>query len=199
MSSGRTLSWLLCGACMAIFGCDRSMSSPVAPDPGRVSAAAADVAALAVGGGLASGHAFVHGTTVQNVRDETYSFTAATDPAFPQAKGELEVHGLQFTGAEFRVHAEVICMAVAGNMAWVGGRVTEFVLNGQKEPVDVGRPIIFRVLDGGEGAGSADAASLVFFPGPGRQVVTAEGYCDTHPSFPILWPNQEGNIQVKPR
>ncbi len=199
MSSGRMVSWLLCGACVAICGCERRERSPVAPDPRGVSVAARGVAALALGGGQASGHAFLHGTTVQNVRDEALSFTAATDPAFPQARGELEVHGLQFTGEEFRVHAEVICMAVEGNVAWVGARITQLVFDGQKLPDRVGRPVIFRVVDGGEGEGAADVASLLFFAGPGKQVQTAESYCETAPNFPILRTIEEGNIQVESR
>jgi hypothetical protein len=146
---------------------------------------------------MASGHAEVHATPVQNLRDETYSFTARARGLAPSAAGQVEVHALQFTGEQFSVHADVTCISVVGNQAWVGARVTRFVADGQELTGRVGEPMVFRVVDAGEGRGAADLASLVFFAAPGRPVESDLSYCDTRPEFPILRASAKGNLQVK--
>lgn len=166
----------------------------VSPDGGIAGAEGFDLDAplqVAVGGST-NGHAEVQGTPVQNVRDEKFSFTAVADGTAPAAKGQVEVHFDRFTGEEIVVHADVTCVSVVGNQAWVGTRVTRFVLDGQETPGD--RRMIFRVQDNGDDAGSADLASLVFFGAPGLDLT----HCNTRQAFPLLRATTTGNIQVKP-
>jgi hypothetical protein len=178
---------------LAAVACDGPAGAPVAPNPASSAAGlSADASTLRVSGGSASGHADVHGTPVQGIQDERYSFTARSTDVFPLAKGQVEVHFRRFTGEEGTVHAEVTCLSVVDNQAWVGSRVTKFVFEGQEEPERLGTPMIFRVLDVGEGKGATDLASLVFFPPAGGDLA----HCTTHPNFPIL--RESGNIQVKP-
>jgi hypothetical protein len=157
-------------------------------------AAAAELPALVASGGMASGHAAIHGTTVQGIRDERYSFTAISTTPFPQAKGEVDVHLLTFSNLTVDVHAEVVCMSVVGNQAWIGTHVTHYTVDGQAVPSRLGGPMIFRVLDVGEGEGSTDVASLVFFPAAGGEL----SHCGSHPAFPLLRESTIGNIQVRP-
>jgi hypothetical protein len=215
MSSNRTAVSLMCVVCAVIAACDGPARWPVVPDPAwsadapasalaelgsiggdvdEPAGASADVSTLLATGGRASGRADIQGTPVQNVRDQTYSFGALSTSAFPLAKGQVEVHFVRFTGEEITVHAEVTCLSVLGNQAWVGSRVRRFVLGGEELPGQVGRPMIFRVQDMGEGHGTIDLASLVFFPPPGGDLA----HCTTRPAFPILRPSANGNIQVKP-
>lgn len=163
----------------------------------RLSDAVTDIGAAAATGGRAGGHAEVHGTTVQNVVDESYSFTAVSSQEFPLAKGEVEVHFLRFSGETVAVHAAVSCLAIQGNMAWVGAVVSHFTIDQQDQPELVGRPMILRVQDLGEGDGVADLGSLAFFPPAGSAGDLA--HCATQPSFPILRVSDNGNIQVTPR
>ena len=112
------------------------------------------------------------------------------------AKGQVEVHLLRFTGQEVMVHADVTCISIAGNQAWVGSRVTRFVQDQEEIPSFVNRSMIFRVQDFGEGGGITDLASLVFFPTPSAGADVT--HCNTQPAFPILRESTSGNIQVKP-
>jgi hypothetical protein len=154
----------------------------------------AEVSALLATGGSASGHAVVQGTPVQNVQDQRYSFTAISTDVFPLAKGQVQVHYVRFTGEEITVHADVTCVAVEGDQAWIGSQVRRLVFDGEAVPERIGSPMIFRVLDLGEGGGATDLASLVFFPPPGGDIA----HCTTRPEFPILRESAVGNIQVKP-
>jgi hypothetical protein len=181
----------------ALTACDRPARELMAPDraPSAVSPAAVTAKMGSVAGAKAGGHADIHGTPVQNVRDQTYSFTAVSDGAPPLAKGQFESHTLRFTGEEISVHADVTCLSIVGNQAWVGARVRRWVTNGQEQPAFAGIPMIFRVVDIGEGGGTTDLASLTFFPpAPG----TALAHCSGRPAFPILRESTNGNIQVRP-
>jgi hypothetical protein len=169
------------------MGCDGKSGGTLARDP-----VSPEVAALLPSSGRASGHADIHGTEVQNIKDEKYSFTAKPEGALPSAKGEVEVHFLRFTGEEATVHAEITCVSVVGNQAWVGARVVRFILGGEEVPGDL--RMIFRVQDLGEANDVNDLASLVFFGFPPGGDLT---YCNTRPSFPILFPSTNGNIQVR--
>jgi hypothetical protein len=195
-SNGKSLA-LACGVCVMALACDERAREPVVPN--AVSSAVSPAAAIAelssIGGAKASGHADIHATLVQNVRDETYSFTALSTGTFPLAKGQVQVHFLQFTGEKFTVHAEVTCLSIVGNEAWVGSLVTRYVIDGQEQPERVGGPMIFRVQDTGEGHGATDLASLVFFgAAPGGDLA----HCNTQPPFPIMRESTNGTIQVKP-
>jgi hypothetical protein len=142
----------------------------------------------------ASGLVNVHGTPVQNIVEQRYSFTAISTDAFTTSKGQVEVHDVRFTGDEVTVQADVTCLAVLGQQAWVGAEIRRLTFNGQEVPDRTGRPMIFRVLDTGEGQQGVDLASLVFFPPAGGDLA----HCATRPDFPILRESRTGNIQVKP-
>jgi len=203
---------LSCCVCASIAACGNMPQSPSAPSssPGAQSAALSETmleedegdtgegirfdpngAAQAVIGGRASGHAQIQATPVQNVREESYSFTAAPHGEPPFARGQVQVHVVRFTGEELRVHSEVTCTSVAGNQAWVGARVTRLAINNEEVIVDLS--MIFRVQDNGDNAAAVDLASLVFFGEPGLDLT----HCNTRQQFPVLRPTTAGNIQVK--
>jgi hypothetical protein len=204
-----------CAALIGIFaailgaacGVQQAPSSPVrsaAPVRSDVSAdtpvlgSPASTAELATNlGGRSSGHAEIHGTTVQNVRDESYSFTAISSGDSPVAKGQVDAEWLRFSGETVAVHASVTCLAIVGNTAWIGARVTRFSENQTEDLTAIGRPIVIRVRDLGEGHETADVASLVFFPPPNSNGDLT--HCSTRPDFPVLRTSGSGNIQVIPR
>jgi hypothetical protein len=177
--------------------------SPAAPSPTLSSVVASinapsslsERASQKAVGGMANGRAELQGTPVQNVRDEQYSFVAVREGDAPLAKGQVEVHWIRFTGEELMAHAEVTCLSVVGNQAWIGARVTKLVQNGEDFP-PAGRSMIFRVQDNGDDAAATDLATLVFMDvTPGRDLT----YCNTREQFPTtLRPTTTGNIQVKP-
>jgi hypothetical protein len=186
MTSNQRFSALMCGLCAVVLACDGPAVEPVAPSP-------AEASVLLTTGWKASGHPVVQGTPVQNVQNQRYSFTAISTDASSAAKGQVEVHYVRFTGEEIMVHANVTCLSVMGEQAWVGAEVSRLVFNGAEMPDRVGIPMIFRVVDVGEGEDATDLASLVFFPPPGGDIA----HCTTRPDFPILR-ESTGNIQVKP-
>jgi hypothetical protein len=195
MSKRRMKSSLMCIGLAATFACDGPAHNPTAPSAvGQ--AIGAEVATANTGSllravlGGASGRADIHGTAVQNIRDETYSFTAIPTGTSQLAKGQVEAHFVNFQGQQFVVHSNVTCVSVVGNQAWVGSRVTRFVIDGEDIAARIGGPMVFRVQDMGEGYGISDLASLVFF---GRDPLT---YCSERPAFPILFESGKGNIQV---
>jgi hypothetical protein len=187
MSSNWSAITLTSAACVVAIGCDRPASEPLAPD----ASSAVSLTAHAGRAG-ASGHADVQGFTVQgDFIEETNSFTAISDGAFSGAKGQLQIDGL-FNGQRYTVHATVTCVSVVDNQAWVGSRVKRSVFEGEEQPQDVGRPLVFRVKDMGEGHGVRDLATFVF---PFFQDELA--YCNTRPPVPpIMRESRNGNIQV---
>jgi len=186
MTSNRRFFALTFGLCTVMFACDGPASEPMAPGPAQGTGALNK-------GPRASGHVNVHGTPVQNVVEQRYSFTATSTDAFTTATGQVEVHDVRFTGDEVTVHADVTCLAVLGQQAWVGAEIRRLTFNGEEVPDRTGRPMIFSVLDMGEGPQPVDLASLVFFPPPGGDLA----HCTTRPDFPILRESSPGNIQVK--
>ena len=125
-------------------------------------------------------------------------------PPIPLATGQVEFHGFSIPGVQFpsgdawTIHAEVTCLAIVGNQAWVGARMIRWVYNGEEWLWRRGGSMILRVVDGGEGAGATDQSSLAFFPPPGFPVADDMSFCNTRPNFPILRTELRGNIQVKP-
>ena len=195
------------GACLLTMSCDGTRPvanqgsfpaiTAVLNEPGAAGAEGAiDVASSpepAVAG-KAGGHARVHGLAVS---DESYAFAAVSTGDFPLAKGEVEAHILRVSGEAVTVHASVTCLSIVGNVAWVGSVVSRFAVDEEVDPTAVGRPMIFRVQDLGEGQGVSELASLVFFPpaGSGGDMT----HCGTRPNFPILRVTDEGNVQVLAR
>lgn len=98
---------------------------------------------------------------------------------------------LTFEGSgNFRVHAEVTCLRVVGNQAWIGG-----VNKSSTNPAFVGLESGFLVEDNGEGANAApDRVSLMFvnLPPGGAALVCAGGTAVDGTLADI----DQGNVQV---
>lgn len=150
---------------------------PVSADAGTERAAT---------GGRATGHAdiTIGGGTNPN---QKMSFSALSTDAFPNAKGQAEVHILSTLGLT-DVHAEVDCLAILGNNAWVSGPVTKFRRDGQDIPFPPGFQMLFRVEDNDEAGTSVDRASLIV----SRLVAQV---CRSRPPL-LLVASDGGNIQV---
>lgn len=194
---GRALPTLRRGGfallCSVAAACEGPVGGPAAPEPILM---AANTSSLEPTAGKANGTAELQGTPVQNVKDQRYSFTAVSTGLQPAANGQVEVHSVRFTGEEITVHAEVTCLSILGDQAWVGSQVRRVVVDGEEVPGRVGQPMVFRVRDLGEGTGVTDVASLVFFSPVGGGGDLA--HCTTRPDFPILRESPIANIQVKP-
>lgn len=213
MSSNWGVSSAMCGMCLTLLACDGPSGEPAAPRFARmstsISSALADFssvdeevdagasatigAAVVPVGGKASAHVDIFATARQNVVEQTYSLIAASAGEFPLAKGEFEGHALRFTGETVNIHAEVTCMAIVGNQAWIGLRITRATIDEQEVPGAAGTPMTFRVQDNGEGASAADAASL-WFLGFADEIA----FCNTRPTTNPLRTSTTGNVQVKP-
>jgi hypothetical protein len=123
----------------------------------------------------------------------TYSFTAASSGAYPLARGQFEGHALRFTGETVNVHAEVTCMVIVNNQAWIGLRMTRATVDEEEVPNARGTPMTLRVQDNGEDPSVADAASLWFLG-----FASELSFCNTRPTTNALRPSTTGNVQVKP-
>ena len=112
----------------------------------------------------------------------THSFTAQID-ADGNVKGQAE---FQLRYIDATVHAEVNCLEVVGNDAWIGGTITR---SSNPAVVGLGLDILFRVQDNGEGnASPPDLTSQL--------VWGAVPSCNTTPPLGLNeWTN--GNVQVK--
>lgn len=177
------------GVLTLVLACDGSERDPVAPR--NVASTVTALTSLGASGAGASGYAEIHGTTVQGIKDEIFSFTALSTGSGFAAMGQVAVHFLTFTNSEVTVHAEVTCVSVAGNQAWVGSRVTRFMRDGEAVPASVGQPMVFTVMDVGEDEGATDLASLVFFGSDDLE------FCNTRPAIPVLRLSTNGGIQVR--
>lgn len=175
-------------SCALALGCDQPDAGIVAP---MTSSSGINLWLSNAGAARASGFVDIHGTELQNVRDETYSFVVVSTGTGILARGHVEARLLLFTGEAISVRADVTCAAVVGNEAWVGGQVTQFVFDGEELPGE--RRVIFRVQDHGRGDGTMDFASLLFFGAPPGGDLA---YCQTRPTFPILFGSLRGNIEV---
>jgi hypothetical protein len=191
MRFNRRTCCLLCVLAAAILACDGNSRGPVGPK----------VASLTIGVGAssarASGHVVLSDKTAQQVKDAKYSFTAAPAGSSALGKGELIEHHLNFDGHEVMSKAEVTCVSIVDNQAWVGTRLVRLVVDGEEQPVEGVFPI-FRVVDVGEGQGTRDRASLIFFAAKGRRFESDMSYCEARPDFPILFENETGNVNVMP-
>ena len=149
----------------------------------------------AASGGRATGHVgFPTGVPFLGIADEKYSFVAlSTDPATPfAAKGEFELMLTTVTGNTNKIHGDVICMGITGNTARIAGQITKLFRNGVQVPIP---PVnaVWVVVDNGEGRATPDQVSLIgFLPPPGAATHCAVG------TPTIVFPNQEGNVQVQP-
>jgi hypothetical protein len=193
-TSGVTLVLLT----LSMVACDQPVTGPEVKGAHTMGTDAADsgLSDVLVAGGRASGHVAVQGTPVQNVSDQRYSFSAVSAGAFPAAKGQVEVHFVRFSGEEVTVHADVTCLSIEGNQAWVGSQTSRYISDGEEVPERTGIPMVFRVADLGERENAAELASLVLFH------LVPEGqdiaHCTSRIDFPILRESTTGNIQVSP-
>ena len=151
----------------------------------------------AASGGLASAHvAFTFSPAWFGVASEDYSFVALrTDPLTPfAAKGQYEMRLTTATGVVQQFHGEVVCVATVGNTARIVGQLTKVMVNGIPRPINPNfSHNIWNVTDNGEGQGTTDTASpMIFFP-----AAIAPLHCATD-FIPPQFPNQEGNVQVRP-
>ena len=146
-------------------------------------------------GSRASGHVgFNFNPPALGLATERYSFVAlSTDAATFAAKGEFELLLSTPTGFENKVHGDVICMSTAGNVTRLAGQITKVWVNNVQRPITGATHVIWTVTDNGEGQGTTDTASPMFF----NNAANAAFHCAVGfppPQFPI----QEGNVQVRP-
>ena len=126
----------------------------------------------------------------------THVFTAQID-ADGNIKGQAE---FQLRYIDTTIHAEVNCLAVVGNDAWIGGTITR---SSNPAVVGLGLDILFRVQDNGEGdapprwAGHSQHRREPSDPDMTSQLVWgAVPPCDTTPLLSLIeWTN--GNVHVK--
>jgi hypothetical protein len=168
-----------------------------ATDDASAQQAAAQIAAAqqSATGSRASGHVgFNFAAPTVGLLSERYSFVAqSTDPATFAAKGEFEMMLTAATGVEQRFHGNVICMSTVGNTTRLAGQLEKVWINNVQRPITGATHVIWTVVDNGEGQGTPDFASPMFF----NNATNAQLHCTVGfppPQFPI----QEGNVQVQP-
>ena len=150
----------------------------------------------AASGGRASGHVgFPSGVPGLGIASERYSFTAlSTDPATPfAAKGEYEMTLTTVAGVTNRIQGDVICMGITGNTARIAGQITKAWRNGVQIPIPARTHNVWVVVDNGEGQTTPDQVSLMGF----QTAPVASTHCAVGTPT-IVFPNQEGNVQVLP-
>ena len=134
-----------------------------------------------LGGGTV--HSASGGGTVEYAGTlNTHTFTAQID-ADGIVTGQAE---FQLRYIDTTIHAEVNCLTVVGNDAWIGGTITR---SSNPAVVGPGLDILFRVRDNGEGAAHPPdmTSQLVWGAVPS---------CNTAPPLGLIpWTN--GNVQVK--
>jgi hypothetical protein len=136
----------------------------------------------------ATGHAGFVNTITGNVIDLSFSAIQHQDGT---VTGEFERRVVTSTG-EFvsRIHGTVICLTVAGNIARIGGIITES--SGSAAPP--GTDVFTTVVDNGQGENDLDDLAA---PGGSGPPGTALTFCATGVSR-FLFPVTTGNIQVRP-
>jgi hypothetical protein len=119
--------------------------------------------------------------SIFNIPNEQYGFTALLDAA-GNAKGQVHAN---FSDPDVTFHAEVDCLAVQGNAAWIGAVVTS-----ENSEFPVGTHFAFKVIDNGEGAQDPpDEMSYWFFTPPRT--------CNFFFFQPGTFQWAHGNIQVR--
>jgi hypothetical protein len=122
----------------------------------------------------------------------THQFAAQVD-ADGNVKGQAE---FQLRYIDTTIHAEVNCLEVVGNDAWIGGTITR---SSNPAVVGVGLDILFRVEDNGEGNDQVLKRAQVRRIPPdmtSHLVWGAVPSCKTTPPlFLTEWTN--GNVQVR--
>ncbi|HKJ03866.1 MAG TPA: hypothetical protein VJ997_15475 [Longimicrobiales bacterium] len=119
---------------------------------------------------------------------ETYGFNASVD-GNGDVKGEFQA---TFSSPDVTFHADVTCLAVDGNNAWLGVVVTQ---THDEDAFPVGTPGVIRVQDNGEGNNATGPDQLGYWVLNGN--AAACGAMRTDGVFGVLFPWIHGNAQVK--
>ena len=135
---------------------------------------------------LANGSGQIHVGTPPELR--TFTFTAQTDSS-GTSRGQVE--GFNRSGAGRRFHCSVDCLSISGNVATVGGVVTD--ISPATPPFfEPGNFILFQVIDNGHGqSGTPDEISLTFFFSTGSSNPGCTGF-GTFANIPV----EHGNVTV---
>lgn len=157
----------------------------------------------AASGPRGTGHVGIIFPANPGIVSEKYSFVALrTDPATPlAAKGQYEVQYTTGSGNEIKIHGDVDCMTTfvgvpgpfGGSTARASGPIRKVWRNGVQIPITAATHAFWVVVDNGEGQQTfPDFVSLMNF----APVGIAQNFCAN--GFGInVFPNQEGNVQVK--
>ena len=150
----------------------------------------------AASGSRAAGHVgFPAGLPPVGLASTSYSFVAlGTDPATPfAAKGQYELMLTTAAGVTNKVQGEVICMGITGNTARIAGQITKAWRNGVQIPIPARTHNVWVVIDNGEGQATPDQVSPMGF----QTAPVAATHCAVGTPT-IVFPNQQGNVQVQP-
>ena len=180
---------------LAVVACTDTPTDPVAveTDSEPQLAQGRRVVHSATGSGL-----FTHPSAVFNDQLRVFSFTAVEyDDGTFSGQFQLEIMesavGSTNPAITRWLQAEVTCVTVIGNEAWIGG-----VIRNSSIPFNVGKETRFRVEDNGQGANSP----------PDRMTTTtgipqpvgsghAQAWCTNTPQARVLNPVARGNLQVR--
>ncbi len=91
------------------------------------------------------------------------------------------------------VHGNAICMNTVGNTSRIAGQLEKVWINNVQRPITGATHVIWTVVDNGEGQGTADTASPMFF----NNAANAQQHC-TVGFTPPQFTNADGNVQVQP-
>jgi hypothetical protein len=146
------------------------------------SAAAESVTALATGSGQFE---FTSNAGVTALRTFAFEATKTSDGS---ATGQAQMYNRALPG---RIHLEIDCLNVIGNIAVVSGTVTYSTEAG----ISVGDPAIFGVQDNGEGASASPDRITIFLENSGfvcTDITPANVGLYTY----LLNDVQAGNVQI---
>ena len=147
------------------------------------------VCALALAPAAARGQGVVHHVSVGGHDQDPVGHTDANFSLVANQFSDGSVTGEytdQFGQGQGGFHAQIDCLSVQGNEAWVSG----FITSGTFGAVDLtGLPVITRVQDNGKSAnGPPDAISFSFIGNP--------ALCTTRPNLPLV-PMTDGQVTVR--
>jgi hypothetical protein len=177
---------LLCCA-TALAGCGGDTGHPTSP-----SAVPATSPQLKVTGvhQRVTGVAFIRLLNDPNISDERFTFSAVRHQD-GHVSGRFELFSEQNVGVRF--HGIITCLAIDGPTARLGGIITKSL-----DPNSfVGEPVIWTVVDRGEG-GAAPPDLVTDFLSPLFSHEVEEFCAGTFDSGLPLQPIDRGNIQVQP-
>jgi hypothetical protein len=182
-----TIPAVVVGGAVALIGCSKASSTPessptvpslVAPSSLRLSHP------VSANPQSAAGNA--HITIASRGIPERFSFSATKFPD-GAVRGQWQV--FRDDGALI-VHGVTTCLGIVGNLALIGGEITQ-TNNPTTDPV--GTPIIWTVLDNGEGNGLPDEVSELIIVNSDQRAF----HC-TSGLVLDLFPEEQGNVQVRP-